>query len=184
MNAWEFHKDLDTAKSYQGFTCYRDLGPGRSLEDAYQVYKHQDSIKTVPGFFREWSWKGQWVDRVLAFDLETDRIQLETMRLERTEDHDQAIEDVRKVIHATSMNNLMSSAIVAKMVRSRIERMQRDTREVVDGVEQYNLSIQDVKLLALLIDCKNKDVSSIALALDHADQAIGIRQLQERLAAQ
>jgi len=58
MTPWEFNNDLDTAKSYQGFTCYRDLGPTRSLESAYQVYKHQDGLKTVPGFFGNGARKG------------------------------------------------------------------------------------------------------------------------------
>jgi hypothetical protein len=185
MNPWEFNKDLDTAKSYQGFTCYRDLGPGRSLEDAYQVYKHQDRIKAVPGFFREWSWKGEWVIRVLAFDLENDRVRLEAMRLERTEDHDRRIESVRATIEAVAMNHLVASAIVAKMVRSAMEQLEADTKRMgPDNKVSYDLSDDHIARLKLLIECRAKDAPTIAPALDQIDQALGIRQLQEKLAGQ
>lgn len=179
MHPWEFNKDLDTAKSFQAFTCYRDLGPMRSLEDAYQVYsERQGSIKRVSGRFSDWSSKGQWVKRALAFDLENDRIWLEGKRIHDREDHDRRIEEIRALTEGLSIARLASSLRAAVLVRDTIATLQeRCTR---DG--KAILSREDADFLLTLVSIQSKDASTIETSLKLADESLAISALIEQLA--
>jgi hypothetical protein len=182
MQPWEFDERLDSKKSYQAFCYYRDLGPNRSLDAAYRLYKPQSSGKRVAGFFQDWSGKAQWTDRCKAFDLENDRIHLEKHRQNNHAEHDQRIEDVRRTIEVIAMNNLTSSAMTSKLIRASIEQIELRSRHTNEqGKIYFELSAKDASLLGILINCKNKDATTVVTAIDHADQSLGIRQLQERL---
>ena len=175
MHPWEFNKDLDTSKSYQGFTCYRDLGPTRSLEAGYQLYKHLESIKTVPGFFREWCQKAQWVDRAHAFDLENDRIRVERMQGDAHREHEQRLERVRSTAENLSITQLETSLTVALLVRDAIDRL-KVRWESGEGEE-----LQNANLLLVLASIKSKDSGTVEASLRLADEALGIQLLQDRL---
>jgi hypothetical protein len=183
-NLWEYNPDLDTIKSFKAFCVFRDLGPARSIEAAYRIYNENKArTKQAPGHFKLWAANNNWDARAAAFDGENDRINLEKHRQNNAAEHDLEIENVRKTIHATAMNHLISSSITASLIRGSIERIQARSRHTDEqNNKYYELSPKDAGLLATLVNCKNKDAATIALALDQADQAIGIRQLQERLA--
>ena len=180
MHPWEFNKDLDTAKSYQGFTCYRDLGPTRSLESAYQVYKHQDGLKTVPGFFREWCQKGKWVDRVLKFDLESDRIRLEGIQGEAHREHERRLEEVRSVAEAIALARLQTSLRSALLVRDTISSLQDECKVG----NRFVMDEAQASRLLLLVSIQNKDAATIEASLNLAQEALGIQELMEKLTPQ
>ena len=179
MHPWDFNKDIDTPKSYQGFTCYRDLGPTRSLEAAYQVYKPQNSPKTVPGFFKVWARTGQWVDRAHSFDLESDRIRLEGIQGEARREHEQRLEEVRSVAEAIALARLQTSLRSALLVRDTISSLQDEckvgNRFVMDEVQASRL--------LLLVSIQNKDASTIEASLKLADESLAISALIEQLSA-
>lgn len=178
MQPWEYNKALDTAKSFQAFTCYRDLGPMRSLEAAYQVYGAKESIKTVPGFFREWCSKGEWVARCLDFDLENDRLRVERERSDRQSDHDRRIEEIRSITEGIAVARLAASFKVAVMVRDTIVALQ--ARVMIDG--RAVLGQEDADFLLTLAAIQGKDAATIEASLKIAEEALGIRSLLEKLA--
>ena len=180
MHPWEFNKDLDTAKSYQGFTCYRDLGPTRSLESAYQVYRHQKGIKTVPGFFREWCQKAQWVDRVLKFDLENDRIRLNGIQGEAQRQHERRLEEVRSVAEAIALARLQTSLRSALLVRDTISSLQDECKVG----NRFVMDEAQASRLLLLVSIQSKDAATIEATLKLADEALGIQLLQDKLTQQ
>ena len=177
MTPWEFDNDLDTAKSFQGFTCYRDLGPTRSLESAYQVYKHQDGLKTVPGFFREWCQKGKWVDRVLKFDLESDRIRLEGIQGEAHREHERRLEEVRSVAEAIALARLQTSLRSALLVRDTISSLQDECKVG----NRFVMDKAQASRLLLLVSIQNKDAATIEATLNLAQEALGIQELMEKM---
>ena len=64
---WERRKG-ETARAYEAFTVYRDMGAGRSInKTAQNLTKNRTTIA-------EWSSKHEWVKRVAAWDAEQDRI--------------------------------------------------------------------------------------------------------------
>ena len=171
----EFDKNLDTAKSYQGFTCYRDLGPTRTLEGAYQVYRHQKGIKTVPGFFREWCQKGQWVNRAHAFDLESDRIRQSDLSSEARKTHEQRIEQIRSTAESLAITQLETSLTVALLVQDAVERL-KARWESGEGED-----VQNANLLLILASIKSKDSATVENSLKLADEALGLGDLLDRL---
>jgi len=177
VNSWEFNKDLDTAKSFQGFTCYRDLGSTRSLDAAFALYRHQKGIKTVPGFFREWCQKGHWVERALAFDIENDRTRLDDLSIEGRIKHEQRLEEVRSVAEAIALARLQTSLRSALLVRDTISSLQDECKI---GPRFVMSEAQSARLL-LLVSIQNKDASTIEASLKLADEALGIQLLQDKM---
>lgn len=73
----------ETAKAYQAFCVYRDLGAGRSLSIAYErtgkgrSKTGERSGKTeAPRLWERWSSKYQWVERSQAYDRHIEQIRL------------------------------------------------------------------------------------------------------------
>jgi hypothetical protein len=70
-NVWEFLFGIDTAKSYQAFVVYRDLGNRRTFDKlAIAINKKTDAfIKQI----KDWSAKSSWVARASAYDQHIER---------------------------------------------------------------------------------------------------------------
>lgn len=64
---WERQED-ETARAWEAFCIYRDMGPDRSLRKVVQAL---DKNLTTIG---DWSTRYDWVKRVAAWDVEQDRI--------------------------------------------------------------------------------------------------------------
>lgn len=82
---WE-QQPGETAKAYQAFCVYRDLGAGRSLSIAYESTGKgrsktgERSGKTeAPRLWERWSSKYKWVERSQAYDAHIARIRLDAI---------------------------------------------------------------------------------------------------------
>ena len=180
MQPWEFDNDLDTAKSFQGFAFYRDLGPTRSLDAAFALYRHQTSRKTVGGYFLDWSRKGAWVDRAQAFDLESDRIRLNGIQGEAQRQHERRLEEVRSVAEAIALARLQTSLRSALLVRDTISSLQDECKVG----NRFVMDEAQASRLLLLVSIQSKDAATIEATLKLADEALGIQLLQDKLTQQ
>ena len=180
MSIWEFTTELDTAKSFQGFCCYRDLGPTRSLDTAYDLYKGRKG-KTIPGFFREWCQKGQWVNRANAFDLESDRIRVKRMQGDAHREHEQRLERVRSIAETLAITRLSTSLRTAEIVRDTIARLYEDCAVTTDKQTRHVITAAQAEFLATLVGIQSRDSGSIEASLNLAQEALGIQELQDRL---
>jgi hypothetical protein len=91
---WERQPD-ETGKAYEAFTCYRDLGPDRSLAKAAESYYGSSTNLAQIGL---WSRKFDWVARVRAYDdfLEMERLAaVEDYERKRAADLARRREDLR-----------------------------------------------------------------------------------------
>jgi len=182
MSSWEFNNDLDTAKSYQGFTFYRDLGPTRSLDAAYSLYSgNQESIKRVHGKFREWCQKGEWVKRANAFDLESDRIRLEGIQGEAHRLHDDRLEQMRSIAETLAITRLSTSLRTAEIVRDTIARLYDDCAVMTDKQTRHVITAEQAEFLAALVGIQSKDSGSIEASLNLAQEALGVRELMKKM---
>jgi hypothetical protein len=178
QNAWEYNPDLDTPKSFQAFCVYRDLGPKRTIDDAYYVNKEiPKSAKRASGYFDKWSIKGKWVDRARAFDLEQERLRREDSSLESRKKHEDRLEEVRSITETLALTRLKSSLRSALLVRDTIEWL-------ADECKQSGKSIMDEgqsQFLLTLISIQNKDAATIETSLKLADESLNIKGLIDRL---
>lgn len=76
---WE-RQEGESARAFQGFATYRDLGPSRSLVATAQILS-----KTKQGTLAPWSVAWGWVERAGAWDDECDRNQRARDEVERLE---------------------------------------------------------------------------------------------------
>lgn len=80
---WE-RQEKETAKNYEAFCIYRDLGPGRSLRLVSEMCGKNESLLS------RWSAKFDWVKRASLWDDEQDRI-------ERKEAQEAQVREIRKM---------------------------------------------------------------------------------------
>ena len=77
----------ESAKAFEAWTVYRDLGAERSLQKASEMYYgHGANV----GQFERWSRRYGWVERARAFDVEREMIRrsaIEDHLMARAEDH-------------------------------------------------------------------------------------------------
>jgi hypothetical protein len=78
---WDYDSDLDTPKSYQAFCIYRDLGVDRSLKATSRAISK--SYPVISG----WSKSGNWYDRAIAFDIDSEQINRDLERKTEINDH-------------------------------------------------------------------------------------------------
>lgn len=97
----------ETDKAFDAFCKYRNLGADRSIEKAFQQY--QNSTKTVPGYWKEWSAKFDWVERAAAYD--------EYL----LDEHRRELEKRRKVVQQNEWNDYVA---LRKGVDKRIKAME------------------------------------------------------------
>lgn len=164
---WEFNPGLDTSKSYAGFAIYRDLGPKRSLDEAFKIYRgkeHQNSIAAVSGFFRKWAATGKWVGRATAWDAEVAR---------QTQE---AVIEILKQEHLTEIDKCYQSyKAVAKrqaaIARQGLEMTERELQRLI--AEDRPLEVRE---LIALMNCLSRLSWQ---SLDAWAKAIGINKLLE-----
>jgi hypothetical protein len=64
---WD-RQDGEGEKPYSAFVRYRDLGPSRSLIDAYRQHTGRTEAAQPSGLFHKWAKGFRWKDRALAWD--------------------------------------------------------------------------------------------------------------------
>lgn len=67
MHLWE-RQPGDTKASYTAFLAYLELGPKRSLRNAYRVFTEQPDAPEASSHWRRWSAAQNWVERAEAYD--------------------------------------------------------------------------------------------------------------------
>ena len=85
--------DGETAKAYQAYAIYRDLGITRSLDKAYAEYleQRQNSGQTAAGkraprHWQEWSAANDWTRRAEAYDADLDQKHREAAEADHLEE--------------------------------------------------------------------------------------------------
>lgn len=60
----------ESSKAYAAFSCFRDLGPSRTIEEAWRKYKAQQGLSTKRpnAHFHKWKDAHEWQSRSIAFD--------------------------------------------------------------------------------------------------------------------
>ena len=69
---WE-REPGETDKAWRAFQAFRDAGPDRSLVGTYRAVYGRPEAEKVRPFFRTWSSRHSWDDRVEAWDRHVDR---------------------------------------------------------------------------------------------------------------
>jgi hypothetical protein len=175
---WEYNLEIDTAKSFQAFCIYRDLGPNRTIDHAFCVYsKRPLSAKRAPGHFDKWSIKGKWVDRSKAYDLNQEQLRRAESSLESRQKHEDRLEEVRSITEALALTRLKSSLRSAVLVRDTIAWLEKECKQGDRSI----LNEKQADFLLTLVSIQNKDAATIETSLKLADESLGIKDLIDRL---
>lgn len=131
---WERQKG-ETARAFEAFAVYRDMGPGRSINKTAQaLHKNRTTIG-------EWSSKYEWVKRVSAWDAEQDRIarQKNTEEIKKMRKRHTDLASAMLVKAARALQRIpedeIKAADVSRMVEtaSKLERISRgDAGEIIE----------------------------------------------------
>lgn len=121
MRAWT-PEPGESPKAYQAFAIYRDLGPSRSIDRAYEVYSgQQGSKKRASGRFTKWSTDHDWVERAREFDMRDEEIRREAVELHALN----RAADRAKRMEALREENLSNEERAARVEKKFIERAEK-----------------------------------------------------------
>jgi len=116
-----YHKlTTETAKAYQAFSIYRDMGVGRSLEKVAKSLSKSGSI------IRGWSAKHDWVNRVLEFDkIENRERQEQVLRL-RTLEHKKKIKQFAESYTQHGRNSMRAALLGGNIQIAYLEKLNKE----------------------------------------------------------
>jgi hypothetical protein len=60
--------ESESSKAYAAFLAFRDIGPGRSLSEAYRVHSNRPDARKPSGTFTTWCKRFNWPERADAWD--------------------------------------------------------------------------------------------------------------------
>lgn len=134
IDLWE-RQPGETARAFEAFATYRDMGTERSLRKTGQALNK--NLTTIA----EWSSKYEWVKRVAAWDAEQDRIARaeQVKEIKKMRKRHAALASTMLIKAATALQRLkddeISASEISRMVdvASKLERISRgDVGEVVE----------------------------------------------------
>lgn len=134
IEPWE-RQEGETAKAFEAFCKYRDMGPDRSLRKVVQALNK--NLTTIA----EWSGKYDWVKRVASWDAEQDRIarqqQLKEIKAMRNRHAGMAKAMIVKAGRALQKipDDEIKASDISRMIEvaSKLERISRgDVGEVIE----------------------------------------------------
>lgn len=162
---WERQRG-ETAKAFQGFVTYRNLGPGQRT-----IAKAAIELGKSAGLLHTWSAKHGWVERALEWDVERDRLSREAEVIEAREAGrrhaliaERALEKVDDAI--THLNPEKMSAAEVSSLMSTAVRVERQAR----GMDKPEEAPKDTKRGADLLDAilRNPELVGIVDKLGEA----------------
>lgn len=111
---WEMQEG-ESAKAFEAFTVYRDLGPNRSFTKAGAILNKSNQLMS------RWASAYKWQMRVMAWDAELDRIKRE-LKFKEIEDMHQ-----RHAKHAQSIET--SAMVPIQSFLKKVQKLQRTNEE-------------------------------------------------------
>jgi hypothetical protein len=169
LEVWEFNKEIDTHRSYQAFCIYRDLGPGRTIDNAYALSKGlPEGSKTEPsGCFKRWCREKNWDERAKAFDLAEEREWRSNQTKESRLAYEKRLEAIRNTVESIALNRLQLSLIASKIALREGKR--------IENIPESRFSEKDFAALTRAINLQRADTLTIESALKITDEALDIR---------
>ena len=140
---WE-KREGETAKAFEAFTAYRDLGPSRSLSKAAEVYYGRSGASL--GHLERWSSEHEWVRRSAAYDAHLDQQRLEVI--------EQTRKDAQRVISEAALQvalKLVEGSLTGDLTGPQMSAIKHALDLAgLDVVERREVTISDSEILAIL----------------------------------
>ncbi|MEH1922844.1 hypothetical protein [Nostoc sp.] len=160
-SAWSFSDELDTSQSFETFCVYRDMGANRELAKAAKATNRNITL------VQKWSSKGNWQERVNAFDAYVDETMVD-MRLKRDiKEHVSKIKRYREMHENLGWQNLDVAEKCLEIARNALSHW----------VENPHIELKpmDVKLIA------STGVSATEIGSRLLSDALAVGKLLESL---
>jgi hypothetical protein len=113
----------ESDRAWLAYTCYRDLGVGRTVEAAYVAYiakvRRNEPEKVKKGQtaastgFRKWKTEFNWADRARVYDAEREVIIQQSLLRTDREKYLDSIENFRLKLEGGGLDSMSASTIVA-----------------------------------------------------------------------
>jgi hypothetical protein len=160
-NVWEFLTGIDTAKSYQAFVCYRDLGVRRTFDKlAIAIDKFNESfIKQI----KYWSAKSSWVARASAYDGYLEKMAREQLEKIEISSHISKLQRYREESEILGWDNLAVASKCLSIAKKVLDNYDNNP----DLLE--NMRSQDLRnIVAAGNACGEQSLKNLNEALDVA----------------
>lgn len=135
---WDKRED-ESAKAYEWFCRYRDMGPGRSHDKLHQKYSESTSKKSVT---LRWSRKYAWVERAEAYDAYLESIKRESNeeRARKTAEEHIGVADRVMEFALRKLALLEDAEVKPNDVKGLIELSVKMKRDALGMAEKHEVS--------------------------------------------
>lgn len=133
---WE-RLEIESPIAYQGFKIFRDLGPERTVSEAYRIHVNRPDKLKPQRFFILWASRFRWRERAQAYDDYCERLKLR--------EQDLAIQEAAKR-HVKQLRNF--GAVLNKFEQILMKKM--ETNPDLKGVRLSDLMNAAVRGAAIV----------------------------------
>ncbi len=135
---WDKRED-ESARAYEWFCRYRDMGPGRSHEKLNQKYSEGISKKSLT---LRWSSKYAWVERAEAYDAHIESIKRETNedRAKKTAEEHIGVADKVMEFALRKLSLLENMEVKPNEVKGLIELAVKIKRDALGIAEKHEVT--------------------------------------------
>ena len=176
-NPWDRLPD-ETDAAWRAFCIYRDLGPKRTVSEAYRNCYGKGPDKEPPKFFRKWAKRYDWKRRAAAYDNRLTVIEVDEARKRIAAEIDEWVSREKELRRAAYDRALALLSKAEEMLAFPIvERVtERDGRTII--IKPMRWRAGDIAKLAEAAERLAR------LALDMREEAIDVdaREVDERRA--
>jgi hypothetical protein len=135
---WDKRED-ESARAYEWFCRYRDMGPGRSHDKLHQKYSEGASKKSLT---LRWSSRYAWVERAEAYDAYLDAIKRETNedRVRKTAEEHIDVADKIMELALSKLALLEGTEVKPNEVKGLIELSVKMKRDALGVAEKHEVN--------------------------------------------
>lgn len=138
----------ETAKAYEAFSVYRDMGTERSLEAVSKA------LGKSAAFLSRWSSKHDWVDRAESWDIDQDMMRQEEAIAAKRKQYKSQLAEFQKNHLAVGKAAFKASATATKQIMDWVEK-----NNSIESWDDANKAANIIKALMPIADLWAKSLA-------------------------
>ena len=156
----------ESARAYRAFSCYRDLGPERSLDRAWSSFRTAQGKDAGsarhPGTWGAWSHQHHWVERAAAYDELLDQEKLAAAAKQRRKREDDLVQfQIEQSEKSQNIVRLMTTLVEKTAKVQPVEVTTVVYNEITETTKTTKIKAFNLPAIATMAKVRNEMLTQI-----------------------